>query len=126
MAVVAAESAASGNVPHESRIHFLHRGEWGYTDFGYNPHSTEGRYWVDLDNPVTGSRERHQFPTLDAYHAWVEHLTGIPREHLEAPLAAARTAYVGWRSRRRGRPDRRPHPTRSCCCTAPRRPTSRA
>ncbi len=88
-AVVRHESRVQGDVPHESRIHFLHNGEMGYTDFGYNPHSTEGRYWIDIDNPVTGRRERHEFATMQAYGEWAEFTTGIPARKFTSPTRDA-------------------------------------
>ncbi|MGE4044189.1 MAG: hypothetical protein AB7F35_05010 [Acetobacteraceae bacterium] len=83
--VVRHESGLQGDVPHQSRIHYLHNGEFGHTDFGYDPHSTTARYWVEMENPVTGRRERHEFPSLEAYGAWVEFTTGVPASRLTAP-----------------------------------------
>jgi hypothetical protein len=80
MDVVQFESAQTGGRPVRSRIHYLHEGRFGYTDFGYDPHSTSARYWIDIDNPVTGRRERHGFPGLDAYADWASYVTGIPRD----------------------------------------------
>ncbi len=88
-AVVRHESRVQGDVPHESRIHFLHNGEMGYTDFGYNPHSIKGRYWIDIDNPVTGRRERHEFATMQAYGEWAQFATGIPARRFTSPTRDA-------------------------------------
>jgi hypothetical protein len=71
-------SRAAGGAAQESRIHYLHDGEWGHTDFGYNPASTAGRYWLDFENPQTGLRERHEFATLGDYERWIAHATGQP------------------------------------------------
>jgi hypothetical protein len=80
MDVVRFESAEIGGRPVRSRIHYIHEGRVGYTDFGYDPHSASARYWIEIDNPVTGRRERHEFASLDAYADWGSHVTGIPRD----------------------------------------------
>jgi hypothetical protein len=77
--LIVSEAYESGGLPRESRIHFRHEGRWGYTDFGYNPRLTEGRFWIDVENPVTGRRQQERFNSLDEFEAWVARATGRPR-----------------------------------------------
>jgi hypothetical protein len=78
LGVVAFDAAQSGGGPRSSRITYLHEGQWGHTDFGFDPTSTTGRYWVEIDNPYTGDRRRYAFPSTAAYDAWANRVAGIP------------------------------------------------
>jgi hypothetical protein len=80
MEVMRFESAQVGGQPVRSRIHYLHEGRVGHTDFGHDPNSGTARYWVEIDNPVTSRRERHEFADIDAYADWAAHVTGLPRD----------------------------------------------
>ena len=64
------ESELAGGQPRESVIHFSHKGKLGHTVFGFDPASTTAKYWVDVENPATGKRERHEFAELSKYEAW--------------------------------------------------------
>ncbi|WP_372617587.1 hypothetical protein [Falsiroseomonas sp.] len=78
LGVVAFDSAQSGGGPRSSRITYVHEGKWGYTDFGFDPNSRTARYWVEIDNPFTGRRERYDFASTAAYDAWANRAAGIP------------------------------------------------
>lgn len=95
MSVMEYESRAAGGVPRESRIHYLVDGIIQHTDFGYDPHSPLGPYWIEHSVFPGDPPERTYFKSLMAYHEHFEFVTGHDldnapthreREPLRAPL----------------------------------------
>ena len=74
--VMTQESAAAGGAPRSSRIHFKDRGAWNYTDFGVDPNSTRGRFWIETPDPVNGQRQRHEFAKFEDYADFYRFATG--------------------------------------------------
>jgi hypothetical protein len=74
--VMTQESAAAGGAPRSSRIHFKDRGAWNYTDFGFDPNSTRGRFWIEIPDLVNGQRQRHEFAKFEDYAAFYKFATG--------------------------------------------------
>ncbi len=72
------ESKASGDKPRKSRINYLENGQLAHTDFGYDPRSKSGKYWVEVTAPGAGKSARHEFATIGAYEAFFEKKTGRP------------------------------------------------
>jgi hypothetical protein len=70
----------------ESILHYYADGVLEHVRFGYDPHSTDARYWVDIPGPTPGSRIRHPFADLAEYRKFFTAHTG---ETLAAPSPAA-------------------------------------
>lgn len=62
---------ALGNSPRQSSIDYMHEGKLIQTDFGVDPSSTTGRFWISFPDPVTGVRTRQNFASMSDYHAFV-------------------------------------------------------
>jgi hypothetical protein len=81
--IVHDDALKAGGGAHQSRLHYDDNGRLGYTDFGFDPHSTNARYWVEVDNPISGARERHEFRSIRDYESFFEEIVG-PRPEPEA------------------------------------------
>jgi hypothetical protein len=88
--VMEGEAAIAG-AARQSRIHYLEKGKWGYTDFGYDPNSTKARYWVDHADPVGGGRTRVEFESVDRYREWFKSNFGRAPDTASAPRHAPAT-----------------------------------
>ena len=78
------ESHAAGGTPRESTIHYTHGGQEGFTVFGHDPASVDGKYWISVDNPATGQRETHRFATVGDYEAWAHGQGAAPNRDIPA------------------------------------------
>jgi hypothetical protein len=85
------ESALSGGLARQSRIHYREKDAYGYTDFGYDPASPRARYWVDYADPVAGGRNRVEFASIDEYREWFQFAF---KRSPESPLAGRAPAGI--------------------------------
>jgi hypothetical protein len=91
--VMEGESALSGTA-RQSRIHYLDKGAWGHTDFGYDPASPKARYWVDHADAVGGGRTRVEFESLDQYREWFHSSFNRAPDTTSAPPHAPAVPHV--------------------------------
>ena len=76
--VLRSEAQAAGG-PRELVIHFRDNGRTVETVFGHDPSSKTAKYWIEVENPATGKRERHEFPSVQKYEDWAAKQSAQPR-----------------------------------------------
>lgn len=62
---------ALGGSARQSSVDYMHEGKLIQTDFGVDPSSTTGRFWISYPDPVTGVRTRQNFANMVDYHTFV-------------------------------------------------------
>jgi hypothetical protein len=85
IAVLVAESRASGGRPRRSRINYQTDEGPAYTDFGYDPNAAKP-LWIEIPAPA-GRPQRLEFANLEEYHDWYRQTFGVDLGPVPAELA---------------------------------------